>query len=530
MITFIDTPGHKAFSEMRKVGAGCTDIIILVISNVDGIQPQTLEVLELARAAKIPVVIAANKIDRNPDVEPLKKALREQQVELEDDGGDVQLVKISALTGEGVPQLLEAVQLQAELSELVVPTPCRAEIFVIESRSPDATEVVGIVKCGVVKAGMTFAAGVCYATVTKACDELGETHKSFGVSKPVVLSGFKMMPKPGNTLFQLSGAVHGERYYELMREVYKAEGKREAYLQQLSAETRGNIYNRKPNNDTPRVFDAVPINMFVYAQTFGQLQALMSLLYALPQIEGVHISIKGAEVGGPDDHCVMLLTGTQQPGVVLVFGKVQDKNHMSFPSRIDVFRFDVVYHGIEWLKKRIVSSLPKKRCQRTLATAVCRQVFRASQAGSKGNAAGLYVVKGTVHSSQNVIVMRSDKPVRSTMASSASGNSKLADESADGGGSMTQVYAGSIRELRRFKDIVPSVEQNLECGMILHDEFAFKMGDVLHCIEHYDEEPDVDAIFAAAEEKERIARERAMSAEADVQHELDRRVKDFIKK
>ena len=506
-ITFIDTPGHKAFSDMRKVGAGCTDIIVLVISTVDGVQPQTLEVIEIAKAAKLPIVVAANKIDRSQDVEPIKKALREMDIITEDDGGDVQLVRVSAVTGEGIPALLEAIQLQAALSELTAPSPARAEISIIESRSLGETEVMGIVKCGVVKSGMTFASGLCYATVTKVCNEFGELapRTGLGVSRPVLLSGFKMLPKPGNTLFQLSSDQHGERYYELMREVYKHEGRRETYLQTLSAESKGKLWNRKSNNDTPRAFDEVPINLMCYAATFGQLQALMALLYAIPRIEGVNLVIKGTEVGGPDDQGVTVMTSIQQPGAVLVFGKVQDRNRMSFPSRVDMFRFDVVYHGVEWLKKRMVAALPKKKVERTLATAVCRQLFRASQAGG-GNAAGLFVSSGTVYSNQHVVVMRVEKK----------------------GEEAVRVYSGKLKELRRFKEIVTSVDQNLECGMILYNEFQFRVGDTLHCVEVYDEEPDVDAIFDAAEEKERVEREIAIRNETGEQEAHDAKVAKLL--
>lgn len=506
-VTFIDTPGHQAFSEMRKAGAACTDLIVLVISVVDGIQPQTLEVLEIAQKAKLPLIIAANKIDRSRDTTAIKKALKEREIVLEEEGGEIQFVPISALTGEGIPQLLEAIELQAAISELSAPEPSRAEIHVIESRTPDQTEVCGIVKCGIVKPGMTFASGICYATVTKVSNEHGEHQKQVGVSMPVVLSGFKMLPKPGSTLFQLSSADHGEKYYTLMQEVYKVEGKRESFLQQLSQETKGNIYNRKPNHDGAyRAFDAVPFNICVYAATFGQLQALLSLLYSLPQIDGVTLSMKYAEVGGPDDSTVGIMMGMQQRGAVLIFGKVQSRNHMDFPSRVEIFQFDVVYHGIEWLKKKLVGCLPKKTNQRILATAHCKQIFRASQAG-EGNAAGLIVQKGTIHDSQEVKVLRVLKK----------------------GEEPQSVFLGKIKELRRFKDIVPSVDQGLECGMILHDCFQFKSNDIIQCVETYEEEPDVDKIFADAEDRERVARQQAIISEEQDQAEHERIVGDQLK-
>jgi translation initiation factor IF-2 len=501
-ITFIDTPGHQAFTEMRRAGAACTDIIVLVISVIDGIQPQTREVLDLAREAKVPLIIAANKIDRQRDTGPIKKALRELDVQLEDDGGEIQFVPISGLTGEGVPALLEAIQLQAALSELSAPEPSRAEIYVIESRTPDQPEVCGVVKCGVVKAGMTFASGITFATVTKVCDEAGNPQRQVGPALPVVLSGFKLLPKPGSTLFQLSSYDHGEKYYTLMQEVYKVEGKRESYLQALRQETKGNIWNRKPENDNAyRAFDAIPFNICVYAATFGQLQALLSLLYALPQLDGVHLAMKYAEVGGPDDSTVGIMMGMQQAGAVLIFGKVQSRNHMEFPSRIEVFQFDVVYHGVEWLKKRLVGCLPKKKAERILATAQCKQIFRASQAG-QGNAAGLFVTKGTIHDSQDVAVLRAPKK----------------------GEEPVKIFSGKIKELRRFKDIVPSVDAGLECGMILHDGFQFKPGDILSCFEVYEEEPDVEAIYTAAEDRERTSRQQAIIREEQQQSELERKV------
>ena len=227
-ITFIDTPGHAAFTEMRKAGALATDIIVLVVSVVDGVQPQTVEVLKLAEEHHVPLVVAINKIDKTDKLTVVKDQLRKEGLKLEEDGGDVQCIPISALNGTNVSELLSAIQLQSALCELHTPAPCRAEVSVIDSKSPSIkNEVCGIVRCGTLKPGMVLVASVTYATVRKILNENGDELKEASVGQPVVLLGFKVLPKPGVTLMQVRNQDHAEKYHALMRDVTRGRrGKR----------------------------------------------------------------------------------------------------------------------------------------------------------------------------------------------------------------------------------------------------------------------------------------------------------------
>eukprot|EP00658_Telonema_sp_P-2_P024433 TRINITY_DN19813_c0_g1_i2.p1 TRINITY_DN19813_c0_g1~~TRINITY_DN19813_c0_g1_i2.p1 ORF type:complete len:224 (-),score=69.31 TRINITY_DN19813_c0_g1_i2:18-689(-) len=219
------------------------------------------------------------------------------------------------------------------------------------------------------------------------------------------------------------------------------------------------------------------------------LQALLKTIYELPKLPGIALNVKITEVGGLKDADIALGSGANQPGAFLVFGKCRDNYFMQIPSFMHHFKFDVLYHGIEELKAALVGALPKIKKTRILAAASCSQVFRASQAG-KGNAAGVSITTGTMSADAMCIqVLR--KPSK--------------DEEAE------VVYEGTLKELRRFKDVVPSVEEGLECGLIANDDFVFRVGDVIREVEHYEEDRDVQAEFEAAEKLERIMRMQAAS-------------------
>ena len=514
-ITFIDTPGHAAFKEMREAGVFCTDIIVLVVATTDGVQPQTLEVIEMANKHHVPIIVAANKIDRNPNIEPIKRQLREAGIRFDGEGGEVLICDISALHGTNVSELLDLIQLQASMMELVVPVPSRAEVMVCDSRSPHKRYVGAIVRCGELKPGMVLAGGMNFASVTKLFAEDGKTElKSAHPGTPVLIEGFKLLPKPGVCLFQLANLNTAQRYYELMKEVYACEGGRETYLQILQAEQRGNVWNRKPvGAHADRVWESKPFNIIVKAGTFGQLQALMRLLYELPSdIEGVHLVLKLAEVGGMDDHDTVILGGTEQPGAILVFGHTTPTNFMQLPTYVHLYQFDVVYHGIQWLKEQIVACLPKKIYWKTVARAKVLQTFRASQAG-EGNAAGLSVTMGKITAAGTVRVLRK---VGVRKLGSKSSNALETQEE--------EIYHGHIKQLRRFKAEVPSVDTGVECGMILDDGFIFRVEDIVEEVLKVEIDLDVEEVFSAAMKREeealRLQKEAAEAAEVEQNQKL----------
>ena len=490
-ITFVDTPGHAAFNAMREAGAAITDVIIVIISAVDGVQPQTEEAIEIANKYGIPIVVAISKIDRRNETDHITSRLRELGVELEEEGGDVQLVKISSIEGTGIPDLLDALRLQAELSEVNVPVPCRAELSIVESETRAGNEVAAIVRCGLLKPGMSFVSGLTYGRIDKITDQNGTSIQRATAGEPVRFGGFSMLPKPGNILMQVSSDEHAKNFHLFMKDVYKAEGGREDFLQILDLESKGKIYDRKPDNNNIRAYDSIPFNLVVKAETFGMLQALLKTIYELPKLPGVALNVKITEVGGLKDADIALGSGANQPGAFLVFGKCRDNFFMQIPSFMHHIRFDVLYHGMDELKAAMVGALPKIKKTRVLASASCSQVFRASQAG-KGNAAGVTVTVGALSSDAECVqVLR--KPSK--------------DDEPE------VVYEGTYKELRRFKDVVPSVENGLECGLIVRDDFVFRVGDVIREVEHYEEDRDVQAEFEAAEKLERIMQLQAAASE-----------------
>ncbi len=259
----------------------------------------------------------------------------------------------------------------------------------------------------------------------------------------------------------------------------------------LGLEAAGQIFRRKSQH-RERMIKNVPFNIMVRAGTFGQLQALLSLIYGLPALDGVNLQVTFTEIGGLNNADIVKIN-TQQLGAVLIFGNVKDFNQIQLPSYLECYRFDVVYHGVNWLKAKLVSLLPKIQEERILAFAVCKEVFRASQAGT-GNAGGMGVRQGKLMGNAEVVrVMRKNRE-----------------------GELEPVYEGKIKELRRFKEIVPFVDQGLECGVILHNGFNFREGDILQQVEYYEVERDVEQEFTKAEEREAAARLQAQQeAEAE---------------
>lgn len=521
-ITFIDTPGHAAFSTMREAGASATDIIVLIVSAVDGVQDQTKEVIEIAKDKGVPTLVAITKIDRQPQCDYVKDQLREMGVELEEDGGDVQLVKICAKDGTGIPELLDALELQRELCEVSTPVPCRTELVVLESKRHTTTEVAAIVRCGVAKVGQVCVAGLSYGTIKKLINDNGEVITEAQPSTPVILHGLKVDPKPGSVLMQVSSDPHAQKFYLFMRDVYSTEGGREEYLQLMNQERQGNLYNRKPDNNLIRSFSTKPFILICKASTFGMLQALMRCIYALPRLEGVSLDIRLTEVGGLKDYDVVMAGGTGQPACILVFGDSPNQTQLDIPSHVRLISFKVLYHGVEELKEALVASLPKVKRTRVLAAAECIETFRASQAG-RGNAAGMKVVRGNLEAAHlHCRVLRKRPEVTTTWtyntkASEAElpfGTGAQEEQQQDGSQVVQSlpyeaVYDGQIKELRRFKDLVPVVETGLECGVVLHDDFIFQKGDILELVEPYEEERDVAEEYEAAEKREQLLRDVA---------------------
>ncbi|TPP46959.1 Elongation factor Tu GTP binding domain family protein [Leishmania donovani] len=514
IITFIDTPGHAAFTAMREVGATTNDLIVLIVSAVDGVQPQTREVIELAQRKGTPMVVAVTKIDRQPDCDYVKDQLVANGVELEEKGGDVQLVKICAKDGRGIPELLEALHLQAELCEVATPTPSRAELYVLESRNLGVSEVAAVVRCGTVKPGQVFVTGTVYGTVKRILDDHGATLDEARPSIPVVLHGFRVPPKPGSVMMQVSSEKHAEKFSYFMREVYTVEGNRENYLQILNQERQGLIHGRKPDNNIVRAYSTQAFILSCKAATFGMLQALLKTIYELPRLEGVSLDIRITEVGGLKDSDLILTGSSGQPGCVLLFGDCKDSFSLDVPVNVRVLRFNVLYHGIDELKQVLVDSLPKVKKTRIMATAECLQTFKASQAGRTGNAGGMRVTRGTLDAAHLTFrVLRRPQDLKARLAAAASGT-KMSPSGGDAAaaaddGAREVVYEGQLKELRRFKELVPTVETGLECGVVLHDDFSFRVGDVLEQVEEYEESRDVDEEYEAAERREKILRETA---------------------
>jgi translation initiation factor IF-2 len=294
---------------------------------------------------------------------------------------------------------------------------------------------------------------------------------------------------------QVSSLSHAEKFYFFMRDVYTVEGKREEFLRVQNEEQKGNIYDRKMDHNNVIASDEHTVNIVAKGDTFGGLQALLRLVYQLPKIKGVRTVMKVTEVGALTHMDVVLASGmTGQPAVILLFGKVRNLSQTDPHSNTKILAFDVVYHGIQMYKEALVGFLKPIKKSRITAVADCQQTFKASQAGRNGNAGGFVVRTGCVVANHLTFRVQR-KPTKNAETSEI-------------------VYEGQIKELRRFKELVPSVEQGLECGVILYDEFLFRPGDVLEQVEHYEEPHDVEEVYEEARKVEEMMRLRAAQEDA----------------
>ena len=489
-ITFIDTPGHEAFAEMRKSGCAAADIIVLVISLTDGIQPQTREVIELAKSRGTPMVIAINKIDKGGDMQGILNELKGLDVRLESEGGDVLLTKISAKYGTNIDELLQNIQLQSVMCELYSPTESRAELTIIES---NAKHVSGIVRCGTLRRGMWVVCGISLAHIDKMLNEKGVEIFEASASAPVAIEGFIVLPKPGNVLMQVANKHFANQYVVLMRDVYGAEARHESFLQFLSADAQGQIYNRK-NENRLMTSSEVHYNLCIKAGTFGQLQALLKMIYALPEVKGTKLGIRVAEVDALDDNDIVQLNCKQQPGACLLFGNVENKTHMAIPTYLDFVQHDILFHAIDWIKEKVASQLPRERADAVHMEAVCKSTFPASQAGRGGNAGGFLIKKGRLHlAAKSLRVLRQEETV----------------------------WEGKLKEIRRFKESVGYVDEGLECGVVLEDGFPFEVNDKLQEYSIEWKEHDVEEVYRRAAEEEEERRRLAERQEVDAEKEND---------
>ena len=437
MITFLDTPGHAAFTQMRARGASCTDIVILVVAADDGMMPQTAEAIDHARAAGVPLIVAVNKIDKEEaDPDRVKSDLSTKEVIPEDWGGDTQFVEVSAHTGQGIDELLDAVLLQAELLELKAVPNGAAKGMVIESRVDKGRGVVAslLVQGGILNQGDMVLAGEHYGRVRAMLDENGKPVKTAGPSIPVEILGLAGAPEAGEE-FQV---VPDERK---AREVadFRQKKIRHSRLARQQAAKLENLFENMGSGD------AASVNIVLKTDVRGSLEALQTALTDLSTDE-VKVNIVSSGVGGINESDVNLALTSS--AVIVGFNVRADSSARKLcqEEEIELRYYSVIYDIIEDVKAAMSGLLAPELREEIVGIAEVRDVFRSSKFGA---VAGCKVVEGTIHRNKPIRVLRDD----------------------------VVVFQGELESLRRFKDDVNEVGAGIECGIAVKSYNDVKEGD-----------------------------------------------------
>jgi translation initiation factor IF-2 len=443
VVTFLDTPGHAAFTAMRARGAQVTDIVILVVAADDGVMPQTVEAIQHAKAAKVPIIVAVNKIDK-PDADPdrVKQELSKHEVIPEDWGGDTMFVHVSALKGTGVNDLLESIVLQAEVMELKAVDKGPATGVIIESsldkgRGPVATVLV---QAGELRRGDVILSGKEFGRVRAMFDEKGAQVKSAGPSIPVVVLGLSGTPRAGDDVV---AAIDERRAREIAQ--LRQERFRDQKLASQQAAKLEDVFSQMKEGETSSVA------LLIKADVQGSVEALNESLTKLSTDEA-KVNIIASGVGAISESDINLAMASNAK--IMAFNVRADAvaRRQIADSEVDVKYYSVIYNVIEDVKKLLSGMLEPEVREQFIGLAEVKDVFKSSQFGA---VAGCLVIEGTV---------KRDRPIR-----------VLRDN--------VVIYEGELESLRRFKDDVKEVRAGTECGIAVKNYNDVKPGDQIEVYE-----------------------------------------------
>ena len=443
VITFLDTPGHEAFTAMRARGAKATDIVILVVAADDGVMPQTKEAIAHAKSAAVPLVVAINKIDKpESNLDRVRQELVACEVVPEDYGGDVPFIPVSARTGEGIDALLENVLLQAEIMELKAPENAPAKGLVIESRLDKGKGPVAtvLVQSGTLKRSDIVLAGASFGRVRAMLDENGKPIDSAGPSIPVEIQGLTEVPSAGDELIVL-GDERKAREIALFRQ-----GKfRDTKLsRQQAAKLEGMMENM--GQDGKR-----KLTLIIKSDVQGSQEALAHSLAKLAN-EEVEVQIAHAAVGGISESDVNLAIATKS--VIIGFNVRADANtrKLAEANGVDIRYYNIIYDAVDDVKAALTGMLAPERREETIGLVEIRQVIHVSKIGK---VAGCMVLDGVVRRGAQIRLLRNN----------------------------VVIWTGELESLKRFKDDVREVKAGFECGLSLKNNNDIMEGDQLEVFE-----------------------------------------------
>jgi translation initiation factor IF-2 len=452
VISFIDTPGHAAFTAMRARGAQVTDIVILVVAANDGVMPQTEEGIQHAKAAGVPLIVAVNKIDlpeANPD--KVKQDLATHEVVPEDWGGDVQFIEVSALTGQGIDDLLDAISLQAEVMELKAVKDSSATGIVVESsldkgRGPVATVLV---KNGTLKKGDMILCGEQFGRIRSLIDENGKEIESAGPSIPAVVLGLSGVPIAGDEFLVVKNKKHAREAAQEHRE-----REREMRLKRQQAAKLENLMSQMGQEAK------LTVNLLVKADVQGSVEALRESLENISNDE-VDVKVISAGVGGITNADAQLAAASN--AIIIGFNVRADKAAREFikESDLDLHYFSIIYEAIDQVKMSVTGILGTEVREEIIGIADVKDVFRSSKFGT---IAGCLVSEGVVKRSNPIRVLRDN----------------------------VVIFEGELESLRRHKDDVNEVRSGTECGIGVKQYKDVQEGDQIECYERIEVQKTLD--------------------------------------
>src|SRR5438132_914722 len=443
VVTFLDTPGHEAFTAMRARGAKVTDIVVLVVAADDGVMPQTIEAIHHARAAEVPIVVAINKIDKHEaNQEKVKQELVAQAVVPEEYGGDSPFVPVSAKTGAGIDTLLEQVLLQAEVLELKAPVDTLAKGLVIEARLDKGRGPVAtvLVQSGTLRRGDIVLAGSSFGRVRAMLDESGSPVQEAGPSIPVEIQGLSDVPAAGEDVMAL-GDARKAREIALFRQ-----GKfRDVKLAKKQAAKLENIFEQMGEGE------ARVLALLIKADVQGSQEALVHALTRLSTDE-VKVNIVHAAVGGITESDVNLALASK--AVIIGFNTRADvaARKLAEHNGVDIRYYNIIYEAVDEIKAALSGMLAPEKKESQLGLVDVREVYKISKVGT---VAGCYVLEGVVRRGAKVRVLRSN----------------------------VVIWDGELDSLKRFKDDVREVKAGFECGLSLKNFNDLQVGDQLEVYE-----------------------------------------------
>ncbi|MGN2391300.1 translation initiation factor IF-2 [Pelomicrobium sp. G1] len=442
-ITFLDTPGHEAFTAMRARGARVTDLVVLVVAADDGVMPQTVEAINHAKAAKVPIVVAVNKIDK-PEANPerVKQELVSHGVVPEEWGGDTMFVEVSAKTGQGIDNLLESILLQAEVLELKAPREAPAKGIVIESRLDRGRGPVAtiLVQSGTLRRGDVALVGAVYGRIRAMQDENGKPVEAAGPSIPVEIQGLSDVPQAGDELVVL-GDERKAREIALFRQ-----GRfRDVKLAKQQAAKLENVFEQMGEGQTKS------LSLIIKADVQGSYEALAHALQKLSTDE-VKVNIVHTGVGGITESDVNLALASK--AVIIGFNSRPDATARKLiaSTGVDVRYYNVIYEAVDEVKAALSGMLAPEKKENVIGLVEVRNVFKISKVGA---VAGCYVTEGVVRRNSQVRVIRDN----------------------------VVIHTGELESLKRFKEDVREVKAGFECGIALKGFEDIRVGDQFEVFE-----------------------------------------------